>query len=234
MNKLLKTTSCSIIFLLLSIFLASQGCVVTKKTLPKGFKYIKNAIPNVVEEIRYATAENFIGKPIDSYFSHTSILSNEAMNALIKVQKELNVKGQGLKIFDAYRPQSAVNHFIRWAKMPEDTVMKSQYYPGIPKSRLFELGYISKKSGHTRGSTLDLTIIDMKSGRELDMGGPYDFFGEKSHHDFSNITAAQIKNRKLLKSTMEKYGFKAYSEEWWHYSLRGEPYPDTYFDFPVK
>ncbi len=201
---------------------------------PEGFSYIHNEIPDIVYDIRYAYGNNFIGTPIDGYKNTVAILSTPALMALSKVQKELANKGFGLKIFDGYRPQKAVDHFVRWAKNAPDTLMKQYYYPYIPKSQLFNLGYIASKSGHTRGSTVDLTIIDKYTGREIDMGSPYDFFGNISHHSYPNITSKQKSNRQLLKNTMEKYGFRAYKNEWWHYTLNGEPYPNHYFDFDVE
>ncbi len=184
--------------------------------------------------MRYYGSDNFIGKRIDGYHNPKSFHTKEAAYALNKVQLELNKKGLSLKIFDSYRPQRAVNHFIRWAKVLEDTIMKRQYYPNVKKKDLFDLGYIAERSGHSRGSTVDLTIIELINGAELDMGSSFDFFGRKSHHSYKDITDKQKENRVLLKSIMEKYGFKPYSEEWWHYTLANEPFPDTYFDFPVK
>ncbi len=140
----------------------------------------------------------------------------------------------GLKLFDAYRPQQAVNHFVRWAKVLNDTLMKQSYYPDVPKSELFKRGYIASKSGHSRGSTVDLTLIDLDTGNELDMGSPYDFFGVQSHPFYKKITDKQRKNRMLLRRVMLKNGFKPYENEWWHFTLRDEPFPNQYFDFPVK
>jgi len=162
------------------------------------------------------------------------MLSQEASAALKNVQDDLAAKGYGLKVFDAYRPQKAVNHFIRWAKVSSDTLKKRIYYPDLSKSVLFELGYIAERSGHTRGSTLDLTIVYKESGAEVDMGSPWDFFGDISHHGTKKISKEQTANRNILLNTMEKNGFRRYDNEWWHYTLNDEPYPDIYFDFDVK
>lgn len=202
--------------------------------VPDGFVSIQSTIPEVQYDIRYAGKNNFLGRPVKGYQKAEAYFTKEAAAALKKVQAELNTKGLGLKVFDAYRPQRAVNDFIAWAKDLSDTINKRTFYPDVPKSELFKRGYIASRSGHSRGSTIDLTIIDLKTGKELDMGGPYDFFGEISHHHYTGITAAQQANRKLLRSVMEKHGFKPYDVEWWHYTLRNEPYPETYFDFVVK
>jgi zinc D-Ala-D-Ala dipeptidase len=202
--------------------------------LPKGFVYLDEVISDVIYEIRYAGSHNFIGKPVKGYERATAILSRPAAAALAKVQKELIQKDYMLKVFDAYRPQQAVNQFVGWARDRSDTLMKQEFYPEVPKEKLFELGYISSRSGHSRGSTIDLTLIKVNTCQNADMGGEYDFFGEISHHYSTKVTAEQKKNRELLRLTMRKYGFRSYSEEWWHYTYDAEPFPDTYFDFPVK
>jgi D-alanyl-D-alanine dipeptidase len=144
------------------------------------------------------------------------------------------LSGLSLKIFDAYRPQQAVDHFVRWAKVMNDTLMKQLYYPDVQKSELFTLGFIASKSGHTRGSTVDLSIVDVKTNKEVDMGSSYDFFGEKSHPFYKKITEAQMKNRMLLRTIMIKNGFIPYDNEWWHFTLKDEPYPTTYFNFLIE
>lgn len=202
--------------------------------IPEGFVYLDEAIPDIVYEIRYAGEHNFVGKPITGYNADQAILSKPAAIALAKVQKELIKKDFMLKIFDAYRPQRAVNHFMVWARRKEDTLMKSEFYPEVKKQNLFELGYIATRSGHSRGSTVDLTMIKVEGCENVDMGGPYDFFGEISHHNTQQVTAEQKQNREILRLVMRKYGFRSYSEEWWHYTYDAEPYPDTYFDFPVE
>ena len=202
--------------------------------LPQGFVYIHELIPDIQYDIRYFSSYNFIGKPIDGYEKGVAILSEPAALALQKVQAELKEKGLGLLVYDAYRPQTAVNHFIRWAKQPEDTLMKAAFYPEVPKSRLFELGYIAARSGHSRGSTIDLSVLDLSTGEPLDMGGTFDFFGSISHQGAQGITRAQEANRRILKDAMMKQGFEPNPKEWWHFNLAPEPYPDTYFDFPVQ
>ena len=204
------------------------------KDIPEGFIYLDEKIPDIVYEIRYAGRNNFIGKPINGYKEPQAILTREAANALAKVQKELILKDRMLKVFDAYRPQRAVEQFVQWARDGADTLKKSEYYPDVAKSNLFEAGYISSRSGHSRGSTVDLTMMDVGNCEEVDMGGSYDFFGEISHHNSIQITPQQKENRELLRLTMKKYGFRSYSEEWWHYTYDAEPFPDTYFDFPVQ
>ena len=202
--------------------------------LPEGFVYVDEVISGVVYDIRYAGKYNFIGSPIDGYEASRAILSKPAANALAKVQQELIQKDYLLKIFDAYRPQRAVDQFVTWARDRNDTLMKQEFYPEVAKKSLFELGYIASKSGHSRGSTVDLTLINVENCEDIDMGGTYDFFGEVSSHNTSQISPEQKKNRELLRLIMRKYGFRSYSKEWWHYTYDAEPYPDTYFDFPVK
>lgn len=204
------------------------------RALPQGFVYLHHLIPALELEIRYAGEHNFLGKPVDGYHRPVAILSRPAAEALVKVQHDLRQQGYCLKVFDAYRPQRAVDHFVLWARDATDTLAKPEFYPNIPKSELFQRGYIASKSGHSRGSTVDLTIINANTREELDMGSSYDFFGIISHHDSEQVTSEQKANRELLKSLMEKNGFHPYPEEWWHYTLREEPYPETYFDFPVE
>lgn len=203
-------------------------------SLPEGFVYIKDVLPDIVLDMRYAGSNNFIGKPIEGYLQPKAIISLRAAEALLNVHKELKESGLCLKVFDAYRPQRAVNHFIEWARNKEDTLMKTQFYPEVDKKDLFNLGYISTRSGHSRGSTIDLTLVDANTGKELDMGGSYDFFDEISHHNATAISSEQKQNRNILKNTMMKYGFVPYSQEWWHYTFQPEPFPETYFDFEVK
>ena len=219
----------------LSFFLfVMSTCMMLHAQVPDGFVYLSSAVPTIKQEVRYAGSDNFIGEPIDGYISESIVLSAEAGSALAKVQAELQKANLSLKVYDAYRPQRAVDHFVRWARVHTDTLMKAQYYPAVPKNELFKRGFIASKSGHTRGSTVDLTLIDLNTGVECDMGGPYDFFGPRSHHDYTELSTEQRSNRAFLKSIMSKHGFRSYAKEWWHYTLRGEPYPDTYFDFVVE
>ena len=200
---------------------------------PKGFEEIQTKIPSVVLEIRYFGTHNFIGKRIDGYHRPVAIISKEALEQLKKVQEDLNKLNLGLKIFDAYRPQNAVDHFMRWAKDKNDTLSKTEFYPDVAKKDLFKMEYIAEKSGHTRGSTLDVTLIELESGKELDMGSPYDYFGKISWPFDTSVSDLQRKNRLLLRKLMIENGFKPYQFEWWHFTLKEEPYPNTYFNFPV-
>lgn len=202
--------------------------------LPEGFVYVKDHIPDLEVELRYFTNNNFIGMPIEGYNSNRLIFTAEATEALKKVQEDLRNQNLCLKVYDAYRPQRAVDHFVAWSKDLADTIKKREFYPEVEKQFLFRDGYIASKSGHSRGSTIDLTIIDADTGEPLDMGGPYDFFGELSWLDYTDLTEAQLRNRQLLQDVMLKYNFRNYPKEWWHFTLRWEPFPDTYFDFVVE
>ena len=198
------------------------------------FVYLDEAIPDIVLDIRYASRDNFVGAPIDGYHRPVALLTREAATALKKVQDTLRPLGLGLKVFDAYRPQKAVDHFARWMQNPADTLTKHRYYPDVRKADVFDLGYVASRSGHSRGSTLDLTLIETATGKEVDMGSPWDFFGEISWHASDQVTTSQKANRQKLKNIMSHCGFRPYAKEWWHYTLRNEPYPDTYFDFDVE
>lgn len=198
-----------------------------------GFVYLDEVLESAQYEVRYHSHDNFIGQPIDGYHSDRLVLTKEAAKALKAAEVALMKEGYCLKIFDTYRPQRAVNNFISWSKIESDTLMKAAYYPEQVKRQLFKLGYISTRSGHSRGSTIDLTIADIETGDEIDMGGPYDFFGEVSHHTYTDLSDTQLNNRKLLKKAMWNAGFRPYSKEWWHYTLNNEPYPKQYFDFTV-
>ena len=204
--------------------------------MPNGFVYLDTVIPDVVLDMRYHTNDNFVGKRIDGYRKPRCIITKEAAQALRAVQDDLKRFSLGLKIFDAYRPQRAVDHFVRWAADLQDTKMKSKYYPDVKKSELFEKGYIFGKSGHSRGSTVDLTIVNLDGEQpiELDMGTGFDLFSTKSWPEDASMTPQQRANRMLLQLVMEKHGFKSYAKEWWHFTLQPEPYPDTYFDFQVE
>lgn len=202
--------------------------------MPKDFVYVDELIPGIKLEMSYYTDRNFIGKPIDGYLKPRALLTRPAAEALSAVQKELAAFGLGLKIFDAYRPQRAVDHFVRWASDPHDNLMKSKHYPHIDKARLIEEGYILSHSGHSRGSTVDLTLVSLSAEADIDMGGIFDFFGPESWANAPTPTASQRAHRMLLQVVMEKHGFAHYPQEWWHFTLKNEPYPDTYFDFPVQ
>ncbi|MCR5213638.1 MAG: M15 family metallopeptidase [Eubacterium sp.] len=198
-----------------------------------GFVLISEAVPDAILEIRYYSTYNFVGDRIDGYEEPVAIITKEAAQALKEVSDELVAQGYRLKIYDAYRPQRAVSHFVRWAEDINDTRMKDYFYPELDKSVLFNQGYISEYSGHSRGSSVDLTLFDMNTEKEVDMGGTFDYFGQISHPDYTNITSEQYNNRMILRNAMTAHGFKPISVEWWHFNYINEPYPDTYFDFPV-
>jgi D-alanyl-D-alanine dipeptidase len=225
-------------YLALAVFaLLGQSCSHTgnlRHSPHEQFVYVHEAVPDVILDIRYFSSDNFMGTRADGYRRPVALISNEAARALIEVQAELNQRGLGLKVFDAYRPQKAVNHFMRWADDPTDTLTKKKYYPELPKDRLFDLGYIARKSGHTRGSTVDLTIVNLATAAELDMGSPWDFFGEISHHDSPLVDESATANRDILRQVMVRHGFRPAVTEWWHYTLTNEPFPETYFDFNVE
>lgn len=199
-----------------------------------GFVLVSEAVPDTILEIRYYSTYNFIGDRVDGYEEPIAMLTREAASALRAVSDEMIKQGYRLKIYDAYRPQMAVSHFMRWALDVQDARMKEFFYPDLEKEKLFPLGFIAEHSGHSRGSTVDLTLFDMKTGKEMDMGGPFDYFGERSYSDFQGVTAEQLLNRMLLRDAMKTHGFRPLAEEWWHFTLQNEPYPDTYFTFPVS
>ena len=189
---------------------------------------------SIQTEVRYFTADNFVGTRITGYEAPKIYITRPAHEALMGVVQDLESFGLGLKVFDAYRPQQAVDHFVRWAEDLADTRMKQRYYPRVDKANLFRDGYIAARSGHSRGSTVDLTLFDLASGDELDMGTPWDFFDLSSWGESDAVTSQQRANRALLRSVMTKHGFLPLPEEWWHFTLANEPFPDTYFDFPVQ
>ena len=199
-----------------------------------GFVSIGEMIPDVLLDIRYYSSFNFIGERIDGYEEPAALITREAAQALKAVSDEAVRQGLRLKIFDAYRPQKAVDHFMRWAADPADIRMKAYFYPELNKDEIIPQGYIAQHSGHSRGSTVDLTLFEMATQEDLDMGGTFDFCGEKSHPDYKGVSEAQRANRMLLQSMMVKYGFRPLSTEWWHFTLENEPWPETYFTFPVR
>ncbi len=239
-----------IFFLTLSIQLFSQE-------IPDGFVEIREVIQDVILDLRYFTSHNFLGVPVDGYVTEKCYISKAAADSLAKVQAEMRNFSLSLKIYDAYRPQRAVDHFVRWAKDLSDTLTKKEFYPTVNKSRLFIDGYIAEKSGHSRGSTVDLTIVPIPlpiqakfdvtnqcecfestekrfNDNSIDMGSGFDCFHSLSHTENKELTVQQRANRLLLKSLMDKYGFRNLAEEWWHFTLRNEPFPNTYFDFEIK
>ncbi|MCR4622444.1 MAG: D-alanyl-D-alanine carboxypeptidase family protein [Clostridiales bacterium] len=197
------------------------------------FVLLSEAVPDAILEIRYYSTYNFIGDRIEGYEQPVALLTKEAAAALKEVSDDVMSQGYRLKIFDAYRPQKAVTHFMRWALDVNDTRMKEYFYPELDKDVLFPQGYIAEHSGHSRGSTVDLTLFDMASGREVDMGGTFDYFGELSHPDYTDITETQYNNRMILRDAMLRHGFKPLAEEWWHFTLKDEPFKNVYFTFPV-
>ena len=199
-----------------------------------GFVLLADMVPGIVQEIRYYSTYNFIGDRIDGYEEPCAILTKEAARALKAVSNEVNVQGYRLKVFDAYRPACAVRHFVLWGIEDLDLRMKPFFYPDLEKQELFVQGYVASQSSHSRGSTIDLTLLDMATGKELDMGSPFDMFSEVSHPDYRGITDEQYNNRMRLQKVMKRNGFVPIDCEWWHFTLADEPYPDTYFEFPVS
>ena len=217
------------------VFLASLPLISTVTgQVPEDFGYIINEIPDIRLEIRYATKENFMDRVVNGYSSPKVVLTKKALSALKKAQTEFMQLGYGIKVFDAYRPQRAVDEFMQWIKEEKDTIMKYKYYPQLDKKNLVPQGYIAEKSGHSRGSTLDLSLVYLdgeKKGEEVDMGGEWDYFGKRSNYDYPEISSKQKENRALLQKIMIKHGFLPYAEEWWHFTLAKEPFPNQYFDF---
>ncbi len=204
-------------------------------SIPADFVLLADVCPDIIQEIRYYTTYNFVGDRIPGYERPLAYLTRQAADSLKLVCDDLREQGYRLKIFDAYRPQMAVDFFVRWGSDLDDQRMKPYFYPDCPKSELFKRGYIAHHSGHTRGSTLDLTLFDMKTEREVDMGGTYDFLGETSHYNYSRgLTREQTNNRRILREAMMRHGFNPIAVEWWHFTLKNEPYPDHYFTFPIR
>ena len=224
---------------LISLLIVTCSPIDSKNStkLNSTFKELNDGISDDLEKfeisIRYFSNNNFIGRPIPGYYANKAFLTREAADALLLAQRDFIKQGYRLKIYDAYRPQTAVDYFSAWAADLEDSQNKSQYYPNISKSQLFADGYIAAKSGHSRGSAVDLTLLEIESGNELDMGSPWDFFDPISWVENNQITDQQRANRKLLASVMMIHGFKPLKEEWWHFSFTEEPFPETYFDFPI-
>lgn len=201
---------------------------------PEDFVDLRKAVPGLEIEMRYVGSNNFIGRPIAGYEASVLYLTREAATALAEVQDALATEGLGMKVFDGYRPQRAVDDFMQWASDPDDVAMKETFYPSVDKASLVPHGYIAQRSGHSRGSTVDVTLIDLGTGEELDMGSPYDFFDPISSPASGEVSASALENRMRLRDVMDAHGFEPLDEEWWHFSLRDEPYTDRYFDFPVR
>ena len=201
---------------------------------PSGFVLLSDLVPGIVQEIRYFSTYNFVGERVDGYEEPVALLTVEAARALKAVAGEVNAQGYRLKVFDAYRPACAVKHFMLWGIEDLDLRMKPYFYPDLEKQTLFKEGYIASQSSHSRGSAVDMTLLDMRTGKELDMGSPFDLFSPLSHPDSKEVTETQFENRMFLQNAMTRNGFKPIYCEWWHFSLKDEPYPDTYFEFPVS
>ena len=201
---------------------------------PSDFVVLADYVPQIVQEIRYYSTYNFIGDRIDGYEEPCALLTKEAARALKAVSNEMIVRGYCLKVFDAYRPACAVRQFVLWGIEDQDIRMKPYFYPDLEKQELFVKGYIASRSSHSRGSTVDLTLLDMQTGKEVDMGSPFDLFSEVSHPDNRDITPDQYENRMALQQVMVRNGFTPIDCEWWHFTLAEEPFPDTYFEFPVS
>ena len=222
----------AVVILLISILLTGSNNA-QASFLPEGFVYATDFVPNVILEMRYFSAYNFVGARVEGYWAPLPILTRDAALALKQANEDLLGQGYMMKIFDAYRPQGAYDHFVRWAQDVSDVSMREYFYPDIPKNQILPQGYIAKRADHSRGSTVYVSIMEMNTGLEVDMGSPFDFFGPISAHNYEGITAEQKANRLILKTAMEKAGFESYSKEWWHYTLKNEPFPTTYFNFPV-
>ncbi len=256
LRKSRTVLSMFVIIVLCLIQFTTTSC--SKDKTPEGFVDIQKVIPDVLLDIRYYGHHNFVGEKVDGYLVPKCLITKQAADALAQVQKDLAPFSMSLKIYDCYRPQRAVNHFVRWAKEIDNTNTKKEFYPTVDKANLFKDGYIDSKSGHSRGSTVDLTIVPLPALKQteyipgqklvecylpaeqrfadntLDMGTGFDCFHELSHTANKNIGEQQNNNRQLLKMLMEKQGFKNYDLEWWHYTLKNEPYPNTYFDFLIE
>jgi zinc D-Ala-D-Ala dipeptidase len=204
--------------------------------LPKGFVYLRQVDPTILQEIRYAGSNNFVGRPLPGYRASECILTNEAAHALARVQAEIKTRGLSLKVYDCYRPQRTVNEFVRWSRDLKDQKMKDRFYPNVDKRDFFRLGYVAEKSGHSRGSTVDLTLVKLFHSKiqSIDMGTTFDFMDPTSWPSSQAVSVRADKNRRYLQSIMKRYGFIPYAQEWWHFTLKNEPYPNQYFNFTIE
>jgi D-alanyl-D-alanine dipeptidase len=201
--------------------------------MEKGFVFLDEVLRGVRWDAKYATWDNFTGKPVDGYEVNRIAGTCELAAALSAAQDLAAARGYGLLLWDGYRPQRAVNCFLKWSEQPEDGLAKERYYPHIDRAAMITRGYVASRSSHSRGSAIDLTLYRLDLGALIDMGGGFDFMDERSHHGARGISGDEAYNRRLLRSIMENSGFKPYDYEWWHYTLKNEPYPNSYFDFPV-
>ncbi|MGY3684067.1 M15 family metallopeptidase [Streptomyces sp. TE33382] len=257
LRSVLRTLAAAAVALSVATAAAPVARAAPEPKAPEEFVALRSVDPTIIQEMRYATAHTFMGEPVDGYRRPVCILTRPAARALHTAQTRLLRRGYSLKVYDCYRPQRAVDHFVRWAKDPGDRVMQGEFYPRVDKSRLFEDGYIAEKSGHSRGSTVDLTVVRLPAlptrpylpgeplapcfapederfpDNSVDMGTGYDCFDTLSHTDDPRIQGVQRTNRQFLKRTLTGVGFVNLAEEWWHYTFEPEPFPDTYFDFPV-
>ena len=218
----------------LTVTLLPSGSARCNDYPPPGFVDLIEIDASIQIDLRYLGRDNFLGRPVDGYEANRLIVSEAAGRALARVQAELKPMGLGLLVYDAYRPQRAVDHFVRWAQDLDDQASKNEYYPDVGKDKLFEEGYIAARSGHTRGGTVDLTLLDIQSGQTLDMGTPWDFFGPESWPAFADLLPQQRANRLLLRALMLRHGFRPLEQEWWHFTLEDEPFPETYFNFSIR
>ena len=234
-NRGCKISGSKACVLLLAGFLAAPYAAESaEEDIPEQFLELLDAIPSITLDVRYSGSDNFVGSPIDGYLAEKIYVEQKAAGALAAAQTELREFRLGLKVFDAYRPQRAVDHFVRWERALDDEKMKPRYYPEVDKANLFRDGYIAERSGHSRGSTVDLTLVDLGTAEELDMGTSWDYFDVKSWPSSQAVTAQQRANRMLLHRVMVKQGFRGLRTEWWHFTLEDETFPDTYFDFEIK
>lgn len=229
-SRLLRNLRCG---MLVACFTAAACACVSAQERPALFVDAAEVVPGLVTEMRYAGTHNFVGRRIDGYAAARCLLTKRAATALAEVARDLAPRGLAIKVFDCYRPARAVANFVRWARDLNDTVGKAEFYPHVDKRRLFRDGYIASRSGHSRGSTVDLTLVRIGDG-ELDMGTPFDFFSPLSSPAAAGVSAEAKANRSVLAVAMRRRGFRPYAREWWHFTLAGEPFPHTYFDFPVR
>lgn len=217
----------------LSIFILICSANSYVFALPKGFVYLSTIDPSIKQDIRYAGNNNFLGHPVTGYNAAECLLTKPTALALKAIQKKLNTSGLSLNVYDCYRPQRAVNELIAWSKKPNQQQMKAQFYPHVDKRDFFNLGYVAAKSGHSRGSTVDLTIVSLNGKQHIDMGTPFDYMDPLSHSESRNVSAVAAIHRKRLAMIMQQGGFVPYTKEWWHFTLKNEPYPNTYFNIPI-